>query len=316
MIQKAGLIVHYKYLKLIIMKKLIKWLLFAILFLIGIALIGSIYFTWRFEQSTKSKFEIDPAMVTIPQDSASIERGMLFSVGCRSCHGVDLAGSYFFDDPTIGRLASANLTRAKGSTTELYTDKDWVRALRHGIGRNGRPLFVMPSESFTHLSDQDLGCLIAFLKTLPPKENTFDPPSFTRFAKVLAGAGQFGELYPYHIIDHDKAKNIPHISKVPSIEYGSYMTKIAGCVSCHKPDFVGGKSPDPVSPLVPNISKSSNVGKWTRGQFIDVFRSGKTPEGKSLDGKFMPFAGVGVFSDEEIGSIYDYIMSLPAAELK
>lgn len=298
------------------MKKLLKWLLYGVLFLIGIALISACYFTWRFNQSMQTKFEIDPAMVAIPTDSVSLERGLVLSVGCRSCHGNDLSGSYFFDDPSIGRLASANLTRAKGSTTELYTDKDWVRALRHGVGRNGRPLFVMPSESFTHLSDQDLGCLIAFLKTLPPKENKFDPPKFTRFAKVLAGAGQFGELYPYQIIDHEKAKNIAHIDKVPSIEYGIYMTKIGGCISCHQPDFGGGKSPDPVSPIVPNITKSSNVGKWTRGQFIDVFRSGKTPEGKSLDGKFMPFAGIGVFSDEEIGSMYDYIMSLPKIEDK
>lgn len=298
------------------MKKILKWTLYVVATVIVMALILAFAFTKSFESKANKRYDITPAHVNIPTDDSSIERGLVLSVGCRGCHGADMSGTYFFDDPTIGRLASSNLTRGKGSPTENYTDLDWIRALRHGVGKNGQPLFVMPSESTSHMSDQDLGCLIAFLKTLSPKEKVLDPPSFTRFSKILAGAGQFGELYSYNIIDHDKAKNIAHPAPPPNIEYGKYMMKIEGCISCHKPDFSGGKSPDPVSPLVPNISKSGNVGKWTKDQFIEVFRNGKTPEGKILNGKFMPFEGMGVHSNDEIGSVYDYIMSMPGVEVK
>jgi len=121
-----------------------------------------------------------------------------------------------------------------------------------------------------------------------------------------------GESFSYNIIDHEKAKNIAHIDKVPSKEYGLYMSNICGCTTCHKPDFKGGKSIDPVAPPVPDISKSGNLGKWTRDQFIEVLKTGKTPEGKSLDGRYMPYTGIAAFSREEIGSIYDYIVSKPA----
>jgi cytochrome c553 len=298
------------------MKKILKWSLISITGIIVVLLLAAFSLTIKFENQIKKKVEITPASINIPTDSSSIERGLVLSVGCRNCHGVDLSGTYFFDDPTIGKLASSNLTRAKGSPTEQYTDIDWVRALRHGVGKNGKRLFVMPSDSYAHLSDKDLGSLIAFLKTLPPKENSFKPPTFTRFAKVLAGAGQFGELFPYNLIDHKNARNIPHPASPPDVEYGKYMSNIGGCVSCHKPDFGGGVSPDPVSPPVPNITKSANPGKWTKEQFVEVFRTGKTPEGKILNEKFMPFSGIGVFSDEEIISIYDYIMTLPGIEVK
>lgn len=294
------------------MKKFLKWTLMVVLSVVGIGLIASIYFIHKFNNSFNKKCEIDPVMITIPTDSVSIARGLILSTECRGCHGGDLAGKYFFNDPKIGKIASSNLTRAKASPTEFYTDKDWIRALRHGVGKNGKALFVMPSNSYTHYSDQDLGCLIAYLKTLTPKENSFNPPTFTKFAKILGGAGQMGESSSYNIIDHKKAKNIAHIDKVPSKEYGLYMSNICGCTTCHKPDFKGGKSIDPVAPPVPDISKSGNLGKWTRDQFIEVLKTGKTPEGKSLDGRYMPYTGIAAFSREEIGSIYDYIVSKPA----
>lgn len=298
------------------MKKTLRILGLALLSFLLIVAIAATYFTYRFKSQAKVRVELTPANVEIPNDSISVERGRVLSVGCRSCHGNNLEGKYFFDDPTIGKLASSNLTRAKGSPTEHYTDVDWVRAIRHGLGKDGRMLFVMPSESMCHLSDKDLGCLIAFIKTLPPIENHFDEPTLTAFSKILAGAGQFGELYPYKVIDHAKAQNIPHPAEVNSLEHGYYMVQSHGCVSCHKSDFGGGKSPDPVSPLAANISSSGNPGKWTKGQFIETLRSGKTPEGKVLNPQFMPFNGIAVFSDEEIGSIYDYIMSLPPADKK
>ena len=298
------------------MKKILRILGLALLSIFLIVAIAATYFTYRFNSQAKVRVELTPANVEIPIDSISVERGRVLSVGCRSCHGNNLEGKYFFDDPTIGKLASSNLTKAKGSPTEHYTDVDWVRAIRHGLGKDGRMLFVMPSESMCHLSDKDLGSLIAFIKTLPPVEGKFDEPSLTTFSKVMAGAGQFGELYPYKVIDHEKAQNIPHPAEVNSLEHGYYMVQSHGCVSCHKTDFGGGKSPDPVSPPAANISSSGNPGKWTKGQFIETLRNGKTPEGKVLDPQFMPFAGIAVFSDEEIGSIYDYIMSLPPAERK
>lgn len=295
------------------MKKVLKWVGMSLLGLIAIVLLASWYFSSKFNNEFEKVYSLTPAPVTIPTDSASIERGRTLSVGCRNCHDVDMAGKVFFDDPNIGVLPSSNLTRAKGSETEGYTDEDFVRAIRHGLNKKGHPLMVMPSESYTHFTDQDLGCIIAFLKSLPPIERTFPKRHFTYMSQVMAGAGMFGNLFAYNVIDHEKAKNIAPIPIGASMEYGEYLTKIGGCVMCHAANFGGGKSPDPVSPPVPNITKSGNPGKWTKEQFIAVFRTGKTPEGKVLNAKFMPFDGIGVLSDAEIEGLYNYIQSMPPA---
>ncbi len=298
------------------MRKFLKWTGIILLLLVVIVLTTSWVLSRKFNEEFLQIYELTPDPVTIPTDSASIERGRTLTVGCRNCHDVDLAGKVFFDDPKIGVLPSSNLTRAKGSETEGYTDEDFVRALRHGLNKRGNPLMIMPSEAYTHFSDEDLGCIIALIKSLPPVERSFPQRQFTYMSQVLAGAGMFGNMFPYKVIDHEKAKNIKAPPIGNSVEYGEYVVKFEGCKTCHGPDLGGGKSPDPVSPPVPDISIGSNVGKWTLEQFINTFRTGKTPEGKVLQGQFMPFAGIGALSDVEIEALYKYIHSLPAAEKK
>lgn len=296
------------------MKKVLKWTGIVFLGLILIALTGSWVLSRKFLREFDKTYTLTPAPLLIPTDSASLSRGAQLAVSCRNCHDVDLAGKVFFDDPTIGVLPSSNLTRAKGSQTEGYTDEDFVRAIRHGLNKQGHPLMVMPSESYTHLSDRDLGCLIAYIKTLPPVERNFAQRKFTYTAQAMAGAGMFGNLFAYNIIDHKAARNITAPPMDNSIEYGKYVVKIGGCATCHGANFGGGESPDPVSPPVPDISKSGAPGKWTMQQFVSTFHTGKTPEGKALNGEFMPFDGIGALNDVEIEALYNYLQTLPPAK--
>lgn len=295
------------------MKKFFKWTGITLLGLILIALLASWILAGKFNSKFEKAYALTPAPVAIPTDSASIERGRTLSVGCRTCHGVDLGGKVFFDDPKIGTLPSSNLTRAKGSQTEGYTDEDFVRAIRHGLNKEGHALMIMPSEALTHLSDHDLGCLIAFLKTLRPVERTFAKRHFAYMSQVMAGAGLFGNLFPYDIIDHEKAKNIVAPPMGPTPEYGQYIVNSFGCSICHTPSLGGGKSPDPAAPPVPDISMSGHTAHWTAQQFINTFKTGTTPEGKLLDGQHMPFAGLGALENDEIEAVYHYIRTLPPA---
>jgi hypothetical protein len=117
----------------------------------------------------------------------------VLSVGCAGLPRCkDLGGKVFFDDPNIGVLPSSNLTRAAGSETEGYTDEDFVRAMRHGLNKKGNPLMVMPSESIGELSDQDLGCVIAYMKSLPPIDRKFDKAAFHVY---VAGDGRGGLIW-------------------------------------------------------------------------------------------------------------------------
>jgi hypothetical protein len=88
-----------------------------------------------------------------------LERGeyLVKSVSaCMDCHGENLQGKPFLDEQPIGYISAPNLTRGAGGVGEWYTLEDWARAIRHGVGGDGRVMGGMPSDSYAHLSDEDL----------------------------------------------------------------------------------------------------------------------------------------------------------------
>jgi len=76
--------------------------------------------------------------VAIPTDTSAIQRGqhLAAAVGvCIDCHGTNLAGKVFIDDPALGRVVSSNLTRGRGAVGATYSDADFVRSIRHGVSQ-------------------------------------------------------------------------------------------------------------------------------------------------------------------------------------
>lgn len=99
----------------------------------------------------------------VPTDSAAIvEGGRLARIlGCYgACHG-EAGGGQVIDEPFLAAGAIPDLRRL----AREYDDAQLELAIRHGIKPNGRGvIFFMPSEMFSHLSDEDLGKVIAFLR--------------------------------------------------------------------------------------------------------------------------------------------------------
>ena len=87
-------------------------------------------------------YQVTPAALAIPTDSASIARGRHLATAfamCTDCHGENLAGGIVADDPAFGRIVAANLTRAPSGLGSRLTDADWVRAIRNGVRPDGTP---------------------------------------------------------------------------------------------------------------------------------------------------------------------------------
>ena len=68
-----------------------------------------------------------------------------------------------FDQPMIGRVVAPNLTAA----VRKYSDAELAVIIRNGVRPGGRSLVVMPAEAYVLLTDDDLGRIIAFLRSLP-----------------------------------------------------------------------------------------------------------------------------------------------------
>lgn len=255
-------------------------------------------------------YVVNPRPVVIPTDAATIARGkhLAETRGCNDCHGKDYAGDQVIKDTAMGTLHGPNLTRGKGGRTATFKDEDWVRAIRHGVGPDQRGLFIMPSEEYAHFSDEDLGAIIAYLKTVPAVDRERVPTELGPVSRVLLATGKMH--LAAEVIDHPNVKP----AFVPSgvtVDYGRYVA--ASCIGCHGPNFSGGKIAvgPPNWPEAANLTPhaGSRITKWTEEDFLKVLRTAKRPDGTELD-SVMPRV-FGQMNDVELKALWTYFKTLP-----
>jgi mono/diheme cytochrome c family protein len=286
-----------------------KWLgiaLGSLLILIVIAL--SVVYAMSSRAMSKT-YAITPASVTIPSDSASIARGRHLATAvnqCLNCHGDNFAGKVFVDNPVMGRIYSSNITRGKGGIGSDYSDLDYVRSIRHGIGRDGKPLLVMPVDAFFHMSDADLASVIAYLKSVPAVDAVVPPKKVGPLARALYLATDF-PLVPAETLPHDQPRSTP-VPRGITRDYGNYLATIGGCKSCHLPDLNGGV-PVEGNVFTANLTPTG-IGKWTEADFVKAMRNGIRPDGRVLSAA-MPWPYMRHMTDDELRALWIYLRSLP-----
>ena len=286
--------------------------LVAVLLVVVLFLVGS--------RKVNRTYDVAIATVSIPTDAASIARGKHYveAVGvCQVCHGQNLAGPViddckdvpcigFSDESIFGKIAPANLTSGIGGIGGSFTDDDYIRAIRHGIGMDNQALTIMPAEEYNRISDDDLGAIIAYLKTLPPVDNEVGESGLGPLGRTLAS---FVEgLIPASLIDHEAQR--PQSPAVGvTAEYGEYLSNI--CTVCHGEGLSGSRVPGNDRVKAPDITMNGDIGTWTKSQFIDTIRSGNTPRGNLLDPRFMPWNRFTQMTNDELDAIWLYLESLP-----
>ncbi|MDO1447706.1 c-type cytochrome [Rhodocytophaga aerolata] len=292
---------------------ILKWTLRVVgaLVLLLLAAYGVIYY--QSEQRLNQVYQVTPVKLAIPTDSASLALGehILAIRGCQDCHGKDLAGKVFIDDPGLGQVVASNLTSGKGGIGKIFTPEDWVKAIRHGVGTDNKPLLVMPSNEFFPMSNADLANLIGYLKSLPPVDNELPVHNLKPLARVLYIAGPLSMLTSAQKIDHTQ-EVVDKIEPAVNAEYGKYLA--VGCSGCHGQDFKGQEMPIPGMKASANITSTGDLGKWTEEQFMTVLKTGKRPDGRQIDNKDMPWEATKNFKDDEMKAIFRYLQTLPGSQ--
>ena len=218
-------------------KKILKWVGIILAGLLGLLVLAAITLYVVTEQKLNKVYEVPPSGLVIPSDSATIVRGkhLVDSFGlCAGCHKDNFGGEVFNEGPLIGTISIANLTSGKGGVGSLFTGEDWVRAIRHGVDKDGKTLIDMPSNAFYNLSDEDLVAIIAYLKTIPPVDHEMPKTSLGLLGRFYIL--QMPELLPAQAIDH-QASRPPAAKPGVSVEYGEYLA--LACKGCHGPDLAG-----------------------------------------------------------------------------
>lgn len=294
------------------MKKVIKWIGLALGALIGIALVaGGVLFLMGNARLNKT-YDFPPSNIAIPTDAASIANGKhRAETLCEGCHGKDLGGlDNWFNAGAIGTIDSANLTTGEGGVGREYTsDEDFVRAIRHGIDPEGKPIFMTAVLATSNLSDEDLGAIIAYIKTVPPVDHVHQERYFTPLARILLAAGMLGDL-PVETVSHEVQVSAPSSGMTP--EYGKYLVDTHDCRVCHGVDLNGGPFPDPtITKISPNLTPGGELAAWGEADFMNALRTGKTPAGHDLNPEFMPWEIYKNFTDDELKAIFLYLQSVP-----
>ncbi len=245
-------------------------------------------------------------------------RYLVLHVGaCVSCHsvldwkqegfppreGAAAAGRAPFSEATPW-LTASNLTPDRETGSGGWSDEQFERAIRRGVGADGRLLHpAMPSTAYHSMSDDDLAAVVAYLRSLAPVRNAL--PS-TRLPEELRA----------------RLRALPPVSNRDPEKRGEYLVTIAACGRCHTPtdgggapipgmDFAGGlrlKGPwgDLHSPnLTPDASGIECLGEK---EFRRAMKTGEMP-GHTLNA-VMPWGYYRGMSDEDLGSIFAYLRTL------
>jgi mono/diheme cytochrome c family protein len=268
--------------------------------------VGALYAwsTWRLRQH----HEVRVTPVSIPTDAAAIERGRHLATSvalCTQCHGADLGGKMFFDGGAMtARLAAPNLTWGRGGVAAAYTDTDWLRAVRHGVAPDGRALLVMPSADFARFSAEDIGAILAFVKSRPSVDREWPRPAVGPIGRALL-AMDTKHILPVLSIDHAAPPPVMPTSD-DVLARGQHLVSVAGCRGCHTPELTGGAGPPPGAANITPVG----LGGWTERDFMHALRTGVAPGGRQL-APSLPRA-YGAMTDEELRAIWAFLRTVPA----
>jgi cytochrome c553 len=300
------------------MKRILKWIGIVLGSLVFLFVLAAIVLYIVGSSRLYKTFDIQPEEIPIPTDEASIAEGehlVNALTFCKGCHGEDLGGNIFEDEPMIATFYAPNLTSGNGGAGSTFTNGDYVRAIRHGVDPEGRGLLIMHSNDYHNLSQKDLGAIIAYLRSVSPVDKEIPEPKIKPLGRIMVALGMFDSealpLMPAEIIDH----SAPFVQAPPpgeTAEYGGYLMSITLCRMCHGPDLAGGPPLEQGMLPGPNLTPGGELAGWSEADFIQAITTGVSPDGDKLNPDFMPWDVYANLNDEELKSLWLYLQSLPA----
>lgn len=271
------------------MKNLLKWLV-RVIGVLMLAVVGGVAYIFIVSERARERaYDLPLTSFTAPRDAAAVENGRRQAIihGCTSCHGEKLSGILMFDDPKIARIRSPNIT----TIVWRYSDAELARLLRKGVKRNGQGLWVMPASP--HLPDDDLGAIIAYLRTVPQQPGDAGEIAMGPLARFGIATGQMGASVKLEPTEP------PVLDRTDPISLGRYLVKSA-CTECHGSKLEGSEFVES-----PNLLVSAG---YQDEDFTRLMRTGIGIGNRDL-GKMTAMGRdrFSSFTDEEIRAIRAYL---------
>jgi mono/diheme cytochrome c family protein len=250
-------------------------------------------------------------------DAALIARGATLSAvgNCRSCHtapaGKSFAGGVPFTTP-FGTVYSTNITPDAQTGIGRWTEADFARAMREGVDRRGQHLYpVFPYDHFTHVTDEDIHAIYAYLMTRPAARARDSRNELMFPFNIRATLGVWKALYfkPGPLREADR---------------GAYLVEGLGhCGACHTPRNaagaeIGGRELDGGEAegwhAYAINARTQSPTKWTAEALTAYLRRGWHPEhGISRGPMAVVTDELAEVPEAEVRAMAAYLMTLMAS---
>ncbi len=218
------------------------------------------------------------------------------------------SGRILWGEGSPNQIIAPNITPDAATGIGKWSDEEIVRAIKDGIGKNGRVLNPeMPSRYFHSLGDDEIHSIVLYLRSIPPVRN-----QLPERAKYMPGKHS-----PTIAMDSI------HLTKSSTmVTRGAHLVGLAGCETCHTPsneegfihglEFAGGKvfrhgdQAAASSNLTPD---PSGISYYDEDLFLKVVKTGKV--GARPIFSAMPWHFYRNLTDLDLKAIFAYLQALP-----
>jgi mono/diheme cytochrome c family protein len=308
------------------MKKLAKLLLLLLVAIVLLLAVGiTLTVGWRPFIGPKTRELTDREFQSTP---ARLERGarLVRVAGCYFCHsphdyslpdepvisGREFSGAQLPFAGLPGRVVAPNLTPDRETGAGNWSDDQLARAIREGIGHDGRALFpMMPYQNLHQMSDEELASVIVYLRTVPAIHNQVPPTELIFPVKYLIRSAP-EPLYT----------SVPEPDTSNKVNWGKYLLARSGCEDCHTPQAKGQRiegmklaggftltTPGNSATSANITPDASGISYYDEALFIEVMRTGMVKARKLSP--HMPTSEYKYLTDDELKAIYAYLRTIP-----
>jgi mono/diheme cytochrome c family protein len=218
------------------------------------------------------------------------------------------SGRVLWGEGSPNQVIAPNITPDVATGIGQWSDEEIVRAIKEGIGKNGRLLNPeMPSRYFHSLGDDEVHSIVLYLRSIPAVRNQL--PEMAKYTP-----GKHPPTIAMDSIRLTKSSNM--------VTRGAHLVRLAGCETCHTPsngegfirglDFAGGKvfrhgdraaassnlTPDP-----------SGISYYDEELFLKVVKTGRV--GARPIFSAMPWHFYRNLTDADLEAIFAYLQALP-----
>lgn len=293
--------------------------------LILLALAITLTIGWRPFLGPKARVLSSRTFERTPQ---RLERGRYIATalsGCSYCHtphnwsapgtpfveGMEGAGEILPYADLPGRIVAPNLTSDPETGAGHWTDDQLARAIREGVGHDGRALFpIMPYAHYREMSDEDVASVVVYLRSLPAVRNPLPPTEII-----------FPVKYLIRSVPEPIASPVNEPAASDAARRGEQLINLAGCADCHTPQVRGEAVPGMEwaggfalagpwgTVAAANITPDpSGIPYYDEALFLEVMHTGQV-KARAVS-PIMPFKVYKNLTDDDLKAMFAYLRTL------